>query len=535
MMRDETMPESQEEESSPAASAANTNNMQMELHSKGAVLTKAWADLFSFLTQYQAELTVKENAVEMAEREISIRKKQLEDMKPVVDVGNDEVVRLQELITNKERQLHKVQSDSMINEQMLKRVQSDLTCNQELVEKLRSELLEKQSNMVRYRNDLDRYKSDLSIKEEQIQIKDSLMKKMQNQLMKENTELRDQLELERRAHELERKTHEITKRHLRDKEKKKSSTVSQVAVSDIQEPSPPLDLSVLEPDNFGISNIVSLSQSPTQEPQQRAQELSPDSSSGVDFKVEEEEGDQRFRWQTTDRLDRKSKYSDSSYDEQSQKFTVMSPKRIKVEPEAAEESEVFFPLTVSDHDTLNTSLADDLTIPAQMPGTPSSGTSDSNPGPVPISGPIPSTSALVMPPGAEGAEKPYTALSLNFPNMKVRAWSCSDCGRLCNSKKKLDIHRRMHTGEKPYKCTFCKCWFSQECNMKKHIQRQHGPQALDNLAKIEHFGSSDYDWPPMAASQESVECELCHEIFFDAEVFHQHMTVVHQRVLLTTT
>ncbi|XP_064628088.1 ERC protein 2-like isoform X8 [Lineus longissimus] len=405
MMRDETMPESQEEESSPAASAANTNNMQMELHSKGAVLTKAWADLFSFLTQYQAELTVKENAVEMAEREISIRKKQLEDMKPVVDVGNDEVVRLQELITNKERQLHKVQSDSMINEQMLKRVQSDLTCNQELVEKLRSELLEKQSNMVRYRNDLDRYKSDLSIKEEQIQIKDSLMKKMQNQLMKENTELRDQLELERRAHELERKTHEITKRHLRDKEKKKSSTVSQVAVSDIQEPSPPLDLSVLEPDNFGISNIVSLSQSPTQEPQQRAQELSPDSSSGVDFKVEEEEGDQRFRWQTTDRLDRKSKYSDSSYDEQSQKFTVMSPKRIKVEPEAAEESEVFFPLTVSDHDTLNTSLADDLTIPAQMPGTPSSGTSDSNPGPVPISGPIPSTSALVMPPGAEGAEK----------------------------------------------------------------------------------------------------------------------------------
>ncbi|XP_064628087.1 zinc finger protein 853-like isoform X7 [Lineus longissimus] len=501
MMRDETMPESQEEESSPAASAANTNNMQMELHSKGAVLTKAWADLFSFLTQYQAELTVKENAVEMAEREISIRKKQLEDMKPVVDVGNDEVVRLQELITNKERQLHKVQSDSMINEQMLKRVQSDLTCNQELVEKLRSELLEKQSNMVRYRNDLDRYKSDLSIKEEQIQIKDSLMKKMQNQLMKENTELRDQLELERRAHELERKTHEITKRHLRDKEKKKSSTVSQVAVSDIQEPSPPLDLSVLEPDNFGISNIVSLSQSPTQEPQQRAQELSPDSSSGVDFKVEEEEGDQRFRWQTTDRLDRKSKYSDSSYDEQSQKFTVMSPKRIKVEPEAAEESEVFFPLTVSDHDTLNTSLADDLTIPAQMPGTPSSGTSDSNPGPVPISGPIPSTSALVMPPGAEGAEKLVSAgieecdgslitcpvCHLNFNNMALfrihrarhfteisKKNKCGQCGMEFSRRWSLSRHMMTHTNERPYRCDICGKRYIQLGNLKSHEKSVHG-------------------------------------------------------------
>ncbi|XP_064628085.1 zinc finger protein 853-like isoform X5 [Lineus longissimus] len=511
MMRDETMPESQEEESSPAASAANTNNMQMELHSKGAVLTKAWADLFSFLTQYQAELTVKENAVEMAEREISIRKKQLEDMKPVVDVGNDEVVRLQELITNKERQLHKVQSDSMINEQMLKRVQSDLTCNQELVEKLRSELLEKQSNMVRYRNDLDRYKSDLSIKEEQIQIKDSLMKKMQNQLMKENTELRDQLELERRAHELERKTHEITKRHLRDKEKKKSSTVSQVAVSDIQEPSPPLDLSVLEPDNFGISNIVSLSQSPTQEPQQRAQELSPDSSSGVDFKVEEEEGDQRFRWQTTDRLDRKSKYSDSSYDEQSQKFTVMSPKRIKVEPEAAEESEVFFPLTVSDHDTLNTSLADDLTIPAQMPGTPSSGTSDSNPGPVPISGPIPSTSALVMPPGAEGAEKFVTKAnrsrksviwpeSRQIPSIANKTWNCLICSRRCSSQQSFLSHARSHT--RPYNCGFCRKGFSLKSNLTRHLRI--------------HTGEKPYT------------CDICEKAFSDASGFKRHMATRHQ-------
>jgi hypothetical protein len=181
------------------------------------------------------------------------------------------------------------------------------------------------------------------------------------------------------------------------------SSVAQADVP-VHDSPPTLDLSILEPDNFALSSVVSVSQSQPPEPRPGAEECpSQNSPSGDNYKPGE--GDSRFRWQTTDRIERKAKFSESSYNPQTHKFTSISPKRIKIEPGATEESEVFFPLSVSAVDSINTPQTSDLTISGQMPGTPSSGTSDSNQGPVPISGPIPSSSALGMPPGVEGAEK----------------------------------------------------------------------------------------------------------------------------------
>jgi cob(I)alamin adenosyltransferase len=213
MMRDETMPESHEEGGPTIA-----ENMQEVLHKKGTVLTKAWADLFSYLTTYQAELTVKENTMEIAEKEISMRRKQIDEMKPVPP-DCEEFAKLQDEIHAKERQLTKAQSELSVKEQILRRTQSDLTCNMEMLERSRSDVLEKQNELIRYRGDMERLKSQLAIQQEQVSIKDNLLKKLQSQLMKENEELKEQSELDRRALELERRAHELTKRTLREKER----------------------------------------------------------------------------------------------------------------------------------------------------------------------------------------------------------------------------------------------------------------------------------------------------------------------------
>jgi chromosome segregation ATPase len=222
MMKDGNMSVSESEELNPIQESSPTDgqedgsspleNMQTELHSKGAVLTKAWSDLFSFITKYQAELVLKESSVEIAENEIEQRKRQLEEMKPVVDAGNEEICKLQEGIHTKETQLRKVQSELSVKELMLQRVQSDSVSNMELLEKSRAELLGKQNDLLRSRCDVERLKSELAVKQEQILIKDNLLKKLQNQLMKENAELKEQLEIERRALQLEKQCHELTKR-----------------------------------------------------------------------------------------------------------------------------------------------------------------------------------------------------------------------------------------------------------------------------------------------------------------------------------
>jgi chromosome segregation ATPase len=209
-MKNGTMPESQEESTNPFPS------MQAELHKKGAVLTKAWADLFSYLTRYQADLMVKENAMDIAEKEIDMRRKQLEDIKSVT-LDSEEFGKLQDDMHTKERILLKLQSEHCVTETQLRQVQSDLTNHMELLERSRSELLEKHADLIRYRGDVERLKSELTIKEEHIQVKDNLLKKLQSQLMRENAELKEEAELERRALLLERRAHEITRRALKEK------------------------------------------------------------------------------------------------------------------------------------------------------------------------------------------------------------------------------------------------------------------------------------------------------------------------------
>uniref|UniRef100_A0A4W5JI68 C2H2-type domain-containing protein n=1 Tax=Hucho hucho TaxID=62062 RepID=A0A4W5JI68_9TELE len=55
---------------------------------------------------------------------------------------------------------------------------------------------------------------------------------------------------------------------------------------------------------------------------------------------------------------------------------------------------------------------------------------------------------------------------------KAKRFLCSFCGKAFSFPKQMEIHQRMHTGEKPFSCQLCRASFSDSSNLKRH-QRVH--------------------------------------------------------------
>ena len=53
-------------------------------------------------------------------------------------------------------------------------------------------------------------------------------------------------------------------------------------------------------------------------------------------------------------------------------------------------------------------------------------------------------------------------------------FACGDCPKKLKTKRCLDLHKMMHSGEKPYKCGFCEGEFRQAAHKRTHERNVHG-------------------------------------------------------------
>ena len=54
-------------------------------------------------------------------------------------------------------------------------------------------------------------------------------------------------------------------------------------------------------------------------------------------------------------------------------------------------------------------------------------------------------------------------------NIHRGKYNCTECGRCCQSSQHLTIHRRSHSGEKPFECVECDKRFAYQTGLFKHM------------------------------------------------------------------
>ena len=51
---------------------------------------------------------------------------------------------------------------------------------------------------------------------------------------------------------------------------------------------------------------------------------------------------------------------------------------------------------------------------------------------------------------------------------------CPYCSKIMKTRKEMARHIMIHTGEKPFSCTFCNFRTNRKSTLKEHVKRRHG-------------------------------------------------------------
>ncbi|XP_064627968.1 uncharacterized protein LOC135487808 isoform X2 [Lineus longissimus] len=388
------------------------SNKVQDLQAKGDVLAKAWMDLFSSVTEYQAELALKESLLDIAEMEIATRKKQQEEMRTVIEGGDEAVAKLQNEMAAKETERLQMQLELKTKEQLLESVQSDLKNSKQSNETLQSDVAAKERQLQHIQLELNskeqllqsvqsdlknckllnekfnQKKSELMGSQTEIaSLKSDLIMKnsLYTKLSEEHEELKHDLdiqvktvELERKSLEMERKAHDMTKRSLVYASGNRSpSAPLKVKTDDSNDHEDGMDNGMDDEDGNVVSDVASPSTSP-EKPMRVSKRKKNPSARVIAPKPDASPKTVRFVVRKGGKGNIVSLASSSSPGSSTEPM-VTQPSQTTSTDTPASTSEVYFPLTLSvtssagGGDVEDMVLVNEAATSESAPGTPMGG------------------------------------------------------------------------------------------------------------------------------------------------------------------
>ncbi|GIY59808.1 zinc finger protein 629 [Caerostris extrusa] len=95
----------------------------------------------------------------------------------------------------------------------------------------------------------------------------------------------------------------------------------------------------------------------------------------------------------------------------------------------------------------------------------------------------------------------------------LKKYQCGTCSKSFIRPLHLQIHERMHTGEKPVTCSHCEKSFSTERSLAKHLKTASHLQAVNDGKKVE--------------LEKPFLCSTCGATFFQQQSLLRHIEILH--------